>query len=286
MTRLHATAVGLIVCAATTTPAQSPTFSSRVEAVRLDVLVTNGGQPVRGLAAGDFEVRDNGVPQTIDHVAFEQVPLQVVLTLDISASVTGSRLDDLLDAGDAALAGLRKSDEAALVTFTHALSQKAPLTTRVDAVRTALREVKPNDDTALVDGVYAALNLAYASTGRGLVLVFSDGSDTASWLTEDAALDAARQSDAVVYAIAAGARRRSFLRDLVSVSGGRLFEVESTRDLRGIFLSVLEEFRQRYLLSYTPRGVQKPGWHALDVRVKGRRAAVKARPGYMAAAPR
>ncbi|RPJ85291.1 MAG: hypothetical protein EHM13_01520 [Acidobacteria bacterium] len=62
-----------------------------------------------------------------------------------------------------------------------------------------------------------------------------------------------------------------------------MFEVESTRNLPGAFLKVLDEFRQRYLVSYSPRGVQRGGWHRLDVRVKGRaNLQVKARPGYLA----
>ena len=54
------------------------------------------------------------------------------------------------------------------------------------------------------------------------------------------------------------------------MTGGRLFEVERTQNLESVFLGVLEEFRHRYLVSYTPRGVTRTGWHQLDVRVKGR----------------
>ena len=61
-----------------------------------------------------------------------------------------------------------------------------------------------------------------------------------------------------------------------------MFEVEKETKLSAIFLSMLEEFRQRYLVSYTPRGVTRDGWHRLEVRVKRRGALVKARPGYLA----
>jgi hypothetical protein len=48
-----------------------------------------------------------------------------------------------------------------------------------------------------------------------------------------------------------------------------------------VFLGILDEFRQRYLVSYSPRGVAGDGWHQLEVRIKGRRGvAVKARAGY------
>jgi hypothetical protein len=73
-----------------------------------------------------------------------------------------------------------------------------------------------------------------------------------------------------------------FLKDLGELTGGALLEIESTRDLSQTFLRILEEFRQRYLLSFSPRGVSSTGWHRLDVRVKGRRVSVNARAGYQA----
>jgi VWFA-related protein len=125
--------------------------------------------------------------------------------------------------------------------------------------------------------------LAESDVGRGLVIVFSDGRDTSSWLTPKSVLDVAKRCDAVVYGVASGlAQRAEFLGDLADQTGGRLFKVESTRGLSAVFLEVLDEFRQRYLLSYSPGGVAQQGWHQLTVRVKGRNATVRARPGYMA----
>jgi hypothetical protein len=72
-------------------------------------------------------------------------------------------------------------------------------------------------------------------------------------------------------------------------TGGQLFEVDSTRDLAAAFVAILEEFRQRYLVSYSPQDVARGGWHTLEVRVKHRgtrKLTVKARPGYPADAVR
>jgi VWFA-related protein len=284
MTRRSATAIVIALsCAAGSgLRAQSPTFSSGVEAVRLDVLVTQDGQPLRGLAAADFEVFDNGVKQSVDLLSPEQLPLSIVLALDVSASVTGERLRHLTDAGRAILDALKKDDRAALMTFTESISLDADLTSDVATVKEALGNIAPAGDTALTDGAYVAVTVADGSSGRGMVIMFSDGSDTASWLLEPSAIEAARRSEVVIYGIAAGARDRSFLRELTSLTGGRLFEIKSTRNLRAVFLAALEEFRQRYLLSYTPTGVAKRGWHRVEVKVKGGRASVKARPGYRA----
>ena len=88
----------------------------------------------------------------------------------------------------------------------------------------------------------------------------------------------------VVYAVSVQARLKpEFLRDLTSATGGRLYEIEKTANLSSVFLNVLEEFRHRYLISYTPIGVEKGGWHRLDVSIKGRKVVVKARPGYLGA---
>ena len=134
-----------------------------------------------------------------------------------------------------------------------------------------------------VDASYAGLLLGDSDVGRALLIVFSDGVHTASWLTEDQVLDTARRSDAVVYGVSVGGRPRvPFLRRLSDLTGGGLFEANSTKNLSAAFLRVLDEFRQRSLISYTPRGVTEGGWHRLDVRIKGRRATVKARPGYLA----
>ena len=90
------------------------------------------------------------------------------------------------------------------------------------------------------------------------------------------------RSDVVAYAVSVRSSLKSdFLRDLTSFTSGRLFEVEKTANLAPVFISILDEFRHRYLVSYTPTGVARVGWHRLDVRVK-RKAAVKARPGYWA----
>jgi VWFA-related protein len=265
---------------------QTPTFSSRLEVVRADVLVTEEGRPVRGLTPADFDIRDEGVAQTVDLVSFETIPLDVVLALDVSDSVSGDRLDHLRDASRAALGRLAKTDQAGLVSFNHSVEVRADLTRDAARVQSALDEVRPAGETALVDGSYAAMVLAQSAgpdVRRGLVIVFTDGADTLSWLTPDQVLDASRRTDAVVYGVIVRSRNKaSFLHELSERTGGGMVEIDSTKDLANRFVAILDEFRQRYLVSYTPRGVSKGGWHRLDVRVKGRKVAVKARAGYLA----
>src|SRR5258708_21073703 len=99
---------------------KQPAFSARIESVRVDVLVLDNGHPVRGLTPADFEIADNGVAQQVDLVSFEQIPLNVVLALDMSDSLAGERLAQLQDASRAVPEALTKDDHAPLVTFSHA----------------------------------------------------------------------------------------------------------------------------------------------------------------------
>jgi Ca-activated chloride channel family protein len=266
--------------------AQDVVFSSKVEAVRVDVLVTDRdkGGAVLGLQPSDFDVRDNGVPQQVDLVSFEQIPLNVVFALDMSESVSGNRLDQLREASAGLLGALTRDDQAGLVTFSQRVVLGSKLTKDLARVREAMAPLNDLGDTSIIDATYAAMMLGESDVGRGLVIVFSDGVDTASWLTADMVLNTAKRSDVVVYAVSVQSRLKpEFLRDLTSATGGRLYEIEKTANLSSVFLGVLEEFRRRYLISYTPNGVDRGGWHKLDVTIKGKRAVVKARPGYLGA---
>jgi len=261
--------------------AQQATFSVAVDTVRLDVLVMDRGRAVPQLTGADFEVLDNKVPQQVDVVTVEQVPLLVTMAFDMSVSLKGERLDHLRSAGNAVLEGLRPEDRAQLLTFSHTVTRRQPATSDLTRLRAALDQVSPEGDTALYDGAFAATTLAESPDGRNLVLLFSDGVDTASWLSADQALTSARRANVVVYsAVVRGGPSVRFLRDLARQTGGDVIEVESTRDLRGRFQSILGEFRQRYLVSYSPRGVERGGWHDVVVRVKNRTVTVRTRPGY------
>ncbi len=260
---------------------QTPTFAVKTEEVRVDALVTDHGKPAHGLRPADFEVFDNGELQKVDFAGQDPIPFNAVLVLDMSSSVAGERLRHLRYASGLLLDALKEDERAALVTFSHAVSIDSELTENIDLVKARLESVEPFGDTAVIDASYTGLILAESRPGRPLVIVFSDGLDTSSWLTEDAVLDAAKHSDAVVYAVSSGKHpKMTFLQDLAQYTGGALFRIESTGNLGKVFLDILEEFRQRYLLTYLPQGVLSKGWHKLEVRVKDRKLTVKARPGF------
>jgi Ca-activated chloride channel homolog len=266
--------------------AQKAAFSSRTLGVRVDVSVTDGRNPVGGLTAADFELRDNGVVQAIQIVDSTDIPINAILALDSSASTAGQRQKDLVGASDALLAGLKPGDRAALTTFNHAVAPQIGLTTDLAAVQRELRRIEPNGETSIMDGTYVALTATLAQAGRSLVVVCTDGYDTSSWLQPDEVLESAKRSSAVIYAVtAATARRRSPLKDLTDATGGHMLQVSSGGDLRDAFRKILHDFRSRYVLAYSPQGVTTDGFHRLDVRVKRGGLTVRSRGGYVGEGP-
>ena len=261
-----------------------PVFSAEVGLVRVEVLVTRKGSPVRGLGTTDFEVRDNGRVQELQPVLEEEeAPVDAALVLDMSGSVQGAKLFALKDAARAFLGGLREGEQAALVAFRHEVVLLEPFTTDRARVARALDRARPGGSTALCDAVYAALRLREPGPRRTAIVIFSDGIDNISWLAASEVVEAAARSDAMVYGVTArdrDDRKDPFLRDVVGATGGQLFEAEGEADLRARFLDVLGDIRSRYVLSYTPDGADAAGWHALDVKLKRVKGDVLGRPGY------
>jgi len=300
-----------LLTAAPRAPQDVPTFAASVEAVYVDVFVTRDGQPVPGLGAADFEVKDNGVKQNVTLAHLEEVPIVAVLVFDASRSVAGARLEDLRAAGRALLAGLRPQDEAALVTFSHELRVAAPQAGDRSAVERGLDDLEPSGVTALWDGLYAGLSLP-VSRGRPMVVLFTDGQDNVSWLGADQVLRVAQESEALVYVVAIAPSEEAAplpsilqtltsprelpgdrgetqssasvglraLKRLAEATGGRLWPAGGSAQLGRTFLRILDEMRARYLLSYDPAGAAREGWHRLEVKVKGHRGTVRSRSGY------
>ena len=266
--------------------AQQPTFSVRRETVRVDVLVTERGRPVLELKAADFEVFDSGVRQDVDLATFAELPLSVAFALDVSTSISREQLTHLRQGTAAVLDNFKAADQSALITFADAVAVRRPLSGDPAGIRAALDGMSPSQrpfgGTALIDACYTAMSLLADDPGRGLLIAFTDGVDTSSWLQSQAVLQAARRANVVVYSVSTSPLPKgSFLRELTDASGGDAIEITSTDAIRSTFVRILDEFRQRYLVSYSPTGVPGSGWHPLTVRVRNRRVDVRARAGYM-----
>jgi VWFA-related protein len=312
---LAAAAAGLL---AGTPPVQQGVFRSYADAVALDVLVTQGNRPVAGLTASDFEVTDNGVRQRILDVSRETRLLDVTLAIDVSGSIDAGLAASLARAVNRVRTRLAADDRATLVTFNRQVRERIPLTAAgsVGEIRLERRV----GATSLNDAIAVALTSEPATNRRQMAIVFTDGVDTMSYLSEAAVLEVARQSRTAVFVVAAedgglnrGAPRRqnralalapplhaglprAFFDELTAATGGMVQIVPRFNISRGsgrltltwnqnlvddAFLRALEDFRTSYVVRYAPDGVTRTGWHEVGVRVTKRgRYQVRARRGY------
>ncbi len=274
-------AIAVIVALPAATPrAQQAVFEAAVDSVRVDVDVRRGGRPVTGLTAADFQIVDDGVPQRAELVSTTALPLNVVLALDGSASLEPREREHLVAAGQRVVATLRPGETAAVVTFADRVAIRTLFTADPARLRTLVAAPMPLGDTALHDAAHVAMLLGASAIGRPLVILFSNGNDTASVLTEAAVLDTARRTGAVVCVVTTGAES-SVLPKLADVTGGVFVKESSLDAVAARFDEILDRFRQRYLVSFTPTRKGKAGWHVLDVKIKGG-GQVRARSGYWA----
>ena len=283
--------VVFVLLAAAVVAAQQPVFRSNIDLVRVDVSVMNGLSPVAGLTRDQFVVTDNGVPQTIDSATLENVPLSITLLLDTSESMRGDRIENLIKAAKSLVNALHAQDQAALVTFSEPVKRIVAMTADRQPLLQALDRLEPNGATSLNDAVFLGLQLKPVTVGdsTSVLLVFSDGHDTASWLRNDQLLEATRRSNQLLHVIellpppfsmTVMTRPSESLKQLAKSGGGRHWTAQKPSDLNDLFGKALNELRARYLLTYSPSGVQRSGWHDVKVTLKNARGDITARPGY------
>jgi VWFA-related protein len=288
---LAVAAIAMVFCSAAQTP---PSFGVSVEVVHVDVFVSRGDAAVEGLSSANFQVFDDGVLQKVEVVSQDEAPLHAILLLDTSHSVAGATFAHLKAAGQAFLEGLGERDLATLLTFAYDIELRSGPAAPPAEAAAAIDRASAQGTTAVHDAVFTALKLADPRHGRPVVLLFSDGLDRMSFLSAKKVLQVARESDAAVYVVfltagivdrGPGMQPRShqppdFLRDLASETGGRVWTTTAPQELREKFLQILSQLKNRYVLRFEPRGAIRPGWHELEVKLKGRKGKVRARRGY------
>jgi VWFA-related protein len=282
-------AIALLVAAAAAaslSATQRPTFKSGVDVVRIDVSVMNGRSAVGGLTRDHFAITDNGVRQTIDSVSLDRVPLSLMLVLDTSESLRGEPITALIAATRRVIDSLRPDEAAALITFSDQVRLAVPITVDRAPLLARLAGLTAAGATSINDAIVLALLHRPPRTPetRPVMMVFSDGRDTASWLVSAQAQAAVRRAGILVHVVElrteAGAT--NFAREVAEAGGGRAWSATSAGALRELFERVLDELRARYLITYYPSGVSREGWHDVKVTLKNARGDVTARPGYFA----
>jgi VWFA-related protein len=266
-----------------------PVFASSVEYVHVDVFVSQGERSVPGLRAADFELRDDGVPQSPELISAESRPVQAALVFDTSSSVAGDKMAALRSAGAAFLDGLGPKDEASLFAFSEEIAWRARPTTDKQVVRESLSGVRALGATSAYDALYAALALADPQM-PSLIALFTDGEDNVSILDAEQVRNVAERSSSLVHVVsaslpegAAGRDTAGVLREIAEHSGGRFWTAGTSKDLRAAFAAIAASMGERYVLRYQPRGVKRTGWHPLAVKLRNVKGRVRARRGYWVA---
>jgi VWFA-related protein len=290
--RLVLTAVAFALSASLQGQPPATVFRSGVDVVSVPVSVKQKNRPVSGLTAADFQVLDNGVAQQLTSTLVEVLPVDVTLVLDTSGSLR-AHLADLKSEIQQIADVLQSNDRVRLIAFANTVADVFGL--QPAGSRLPLERLTAGGGTSFYNALAAAL-MALPDTDRPqLVFGFSDGLDNVSFLDADRVVSLAGRTSASLYIglVAAPAERRvsltpyeggpnrRLLREAVARTGGAFVEDSSGTRLSDAFGRVLEEFRTSYMLTYTPRGVGRTGWHDIAVKVtRPGKFDIRARRGY------
>ena len=284
-------ALGVLAVAAISAQ-QPPTFRAGTLVVSLFTTVTDGDNKlVPNLTQADFEVLDNDKPQPLTVFREEHLPIRVVLMLDTSASLTAS-ISLVKAAAEQFIIRLLPEDRATVGAFNDKVEIGASLTNNRDQLITDVKDLDYGNGTRLFDAIHEGLDVLRNIEGRRVIVVLTDGEDTASRVGRGRIWERARAEEVMIYGI--GLQSEFFdgqrvvrsnpdggLRRLADETGGGYFELKKTADLGPTFTRVAQELHSQYVLGF--EAPQLDGKiHKLTVRVKQTGMTARARKSYVA----
>ena len=276
--------------------AQQPTFRSGTRVVPVITTVTDGqGRLVPNLERDQFTILDNGKPQEISFFLNEVQPFTVVVMLDKSASMT-AHLELLDAAAEQFILRMLPADRGQVGAFSDKIQLSGEFTADRDELIAALDDLQFGNPTRLYDALNESMAALTGVEGRKVVLVFTDGEDSASRLGMRDVLERARDQEVMVYAIGlevdyfngqrqVRSRPDRGLKRLAEETGGGYFELKKTDDLAPTFTRVAQELHSQYTLGFAP-AVLDGREHRLEVRMKDRGMTARARRTYIASPER
>jgi len=259
------------------------------------------GAPVGGFEKKDFQLFEDGTPQTVAIFEREATsPLSIVLAIDASETVVTSERLEREAAKHFVHAILRPQDEIGLMEFADNVREIVPFTNQAKRIEEGLGEIGRGDETALYNAVFLAsqrLATTSAAAGRRRVLVvISDGGDSVGGKRYEEAVEEAERAGAMVYSIiivpiAADAGRNTggehALIQLAEDTGGKYYTVVDPKDLEPAFRHISDDLRTQYLLGYYAPEQGNSGFRRIKVRLTDSAAAdakynLRYRTGYFA----
>lgn len=279
--------------------AQDTTFHVDVKLVNIFVNVTDkNGAIVGELTKDDFAVFEDNRPQQI--AIFErktEMPLNLTLAIDTSGSVLKDLDEEAAAARKFAHDIVQPKDAMSVMEFATDVSELTPFTNNLSQIDRAVRGLRSDSTTALYDAIVLGSQGLGKQQGRKVLVLVSDGDDTAKSSTYAQALEAALRNEVMIYSlidvpIAASAGRDTggehALIALSEETGGKYFYV-GEGGLDKAFAKVSEDLRTQYLIGYYPQN-QAPGRDFHRVVITVPRAAadqfnVSNKSGYYSNAP-
>ena len=262
-----------------------------VDLVEVTATVMDGkGKFVNGLPKDAFHVFEDGQPQAIKQFTSENVPLDLVVAVDVSSSMTPS-MAPMKAAVKEFVSAISPRDPLTLLGFNDTIFPLARRATDPAERMRAVDRLTPWGGTALYDVIISGVDIVSRSSGRKAILVFTDGEDEGSHATIADVEKRLLASDVTLYMIGQGRgvtmeKLRKLMERLAATTGGRAFETERITELRVAFADMLEELSHQYLIGYTPSNAKHDGTlRKLKVDVDGKYQ-VRAREAYRAASPK
>jgi Ca-activated chloride channel homolog len=274
------------------------TFPTTVDVVNLSVSVLDGREKfVTDLRLGDFAVFENGIRQDPTLFAQDDLPISMVLLLDMSASMA-PHLEVVRRAAARMVDRLRPQDQAQVVQFSDRPSVLQDFTGDHDKLLAAIRATHASGGTALHNALYvtlkevASLRKAEEIRRRAIVLL-SDGDDTSSMVSDDQVLEAARACEISVYSIMLGRARGAIpgsaqanylLSALARESGGQAYFPSGLGELSKLYDRIAHELRSQYNIGYVSSNAGQDGsWRQILVMAPQRDGLmIRHRLGYYA----
>ena len=259
-----------------------------VDVVQVTVTVADEhGRFVRGLPQSAFHVFENDQPQKISHFQSENVPLELIVAIDISGSMAPS-MPKLKKSVQEFLGAIPAGNQVTLLGFNDTvftLTRRA--TNPADRVK-AVERLAPWGSTALYDVILRGIGMLGRETGRKALVIFTDGEDQGSHATIADVERGLQSSDVTLYMIGQGRgvtkeTLRQIMERLSTPTGGRALFTDNIDQLRGAFGELLDELSNQYLLGYPSTDTKRDdSWHRIRVDVDGH-PSVRARLGYRVA---
>jgi Ca-activated chloride channel family protein len=257
-----------------------------VAAVQVPVIVTDAqGRFVRGLKKESFTLLENGKPQRIETLTDESLPLELIATVDISASMEPA-MPRVQAAVKGLLGRLRDGDTTTLMGFNETVFVLAERESDAALRAAAVEALVPWGGTAFFDATVRSLELVGERAGRRGIIIFSDGDDRHSVGRRDESLRRIEEGQVVIYTVGFGdgasAQFRATLQAFAEASGGRAYFPRRAEDLDAAFGAILDELSHQYILSYVSTAPPDGSWRTLEIRACDG-CQVRAREGYRAA---